>query len=148
MAKVDDFLGKKKEVAPILDLSKSTAKTAEEFRKLLDKVPDFKLKSERVRGEDIKIKDKHFKFKTGKKDYKSMKEPYLYPNPIPNEMRSLKLKELVSISIDWKMLTTLRPKNKIDEEFFSRWAVLNTKLLNVLLIVRHVSDWLNWVNLN
>ncbi|KAK5642143.1 hypothetical protein RI129_008310 [Pyrocoelia pectoralis] len=124
MAKLDDFFGKKKETAPILDLSKSTPNTKEEFRRLYDKVPDYKIKAEKVRVEDIKIKDKDFKFKTGKKDYKVLKEAYLFQNPIPPEMRILKLNDLVTITIDWKMLTTVRPKSKVDEDFFSRLVEL------------------------
>ncbi|KAB0796856.1 hypothetical protein PPYR_10917 [Photinus pyralis] len=124
MAKLDDIFGKKKEAAPILDLSKSIPTNKEEFRRLYDKVPDFKMKAEKVRVEDIKIRDKDFKFKTGKKDYKVFKEPYLFQNPIPPEMRILKLADLVTITIDWKMLTTIRPKSKVDEDFFSRLVEL------------------------
>ncbi|KAJ8956416.1 hypothetical protein NQ314_006744 [Rhamnusium bicolor] len=61
------FWARKKETAPILDLSKATANSKEEFRRLLEKVPDFKIKPERVPAEQIKIKDKNFKFKSGKK---------------------------------------------------------------------------------
>lgn len=122
MAKLDDFLAKKKEEAPILDLSRSMINSQEDFKRLLSKVPDFKIKPERVRAEDIKIKEKNFKFKTGKKDYKAMKEPYLFQDPIPPEMKNLKLDDLVSVTIDWHMLTNLRPKNRVDEEFFSRYV--------------------------
>lgn len=45
---------------------------------------------------------------------------YKYQNPIPVEMQSLKMEDLYSVPIDWRMLTTLRPKNKVDEEYFSR----------------------------
>lgn len=116
----DDFLGKKKEVAPILDLSKSIINSQEDFKKLFEKVPDFKIKPEKVKVEDCKIRDKDFKFKTGKKDYKAMKEPFTFQDPIPPEMQSLKLKDLISVPIDWKMLTTVRPKSKVDEDFYSR----------------------------
>lgn len=46
---------------------------------------------------------------------------YKYQNPIPIEMQSLKMEDLYSVPIDWRMLTTLRPKNKVDEEYFSRY---------------------------
>ena len=46
--KLDDLLLKKKEAVQILDLSKSTANTKEELRRLLEKVPDFKIKIEKV----------------------------------------------------------------------------------------------------
>ncbi|RZB39116.1 MSA 2 domain containing protein, partial [Asbolus verrucosus] len=99
MAKLDDFLGKKA-TAPILDLSKT-----EEFRRLLEKVPDFKIKSEQVHMESINIKDKKFKFKSEKNDVKDMKEP--------------------GCPIDWKMLTMIRPKSKLEENYFSRLVELN-----------------------
>ncbi|RZC39875.1 WRKY transcription factor protein 1 [Asbolus verrucosus] len=124
MAKLDDFLGKKKETAPILDLSKTVATNQEEFRRLLEKVPDFKIKSEKVHMESIKIKDKKFKFKSGKKDVKVMKEPYTFLDPLPREMKNLKITELAAVPIDWKMLTTIRPKSKLEENYFSRLVEL------------------------
>lgn len=117
---MDDFLGKKKDSVPILDLSKSIANTQEEFKRLLDKVPDFKIRPEKVAMESIKIRDKKFKFKAGKKDLKTMKEPYTFLDPLPREMQNLKVSELAAVSIDWKMLTTMRPKSKIEENYFSR----------------------------
>lgn len=125
MAKLDDFLGKKKETAPILDLSKATCSSNEEFRRLLEKIPDFKIKPEKVGSENIKIRDKGYKFKSGKKDLKIMKESYLFMNPLPAEMQELKINDLAGVSIDWKMLTTLRPKNKTEENYFSRYVHLN-----------------------
>ncbi|XP_026276489.2 homeotic protein female sterile [Frankliniella occidentalis] len=35
-------------------------------------------------------------------------------------MRPVKLDDLISVPIDWRMLTTLRPRTKMEEEFFSR----------------------------
>ncbi|KRT78676.1 hypothetical protein AMK59_8271 [Oryctes borbonicus] len=120
MAKLDDFLSKKKDTAPILDLSRAIVKTKEDFKRLLEKVPDYKIKAEKVKSDDVKIRDKKFKFKTGKKDYKAMKEPYAFMDPVPNEMRNLKMMDLITVPIDWHMLTMLRPKNKLDEEYFSK----------------------------
>lgn len=120
MAKLDDFLGKKKETAPILDLSKTVANNQDDFKRLLEKVPDFKIKPEKVQMENIKIKDKKFKFKSGKKDIKVMKEPYTFLDPLPREIKNLKIHELAAVPIDWKMLTTVRPKSKIEESYFSR----------------------------
>lgn len=45
---MDDPFGKKKEVAPVLDLSKVTINSQEEFRRTFEKVPDFKVKPEKV----------------------------------------------------------------------------------------------------
>lgn len=121
MAKLDDFLAtKKKENGPILDLSKAVANSDEEFRRLYDKVPDFKIKPERVFLENVKIRDKNFKFRSGKKDLKTLRETYTFMDPLPVEMKNLKISELAAVPIDWKMLTTLRPKNKVEENFFSR----------------------------
>nr|XP_022910832.1 uncharacterized protein LOC111421867 [Onthophagus taurus]XP_022910833.1 uncharacterized protein LOC111421867 [Onthophagus taurus] len=120
MAKLDDLFSKKKETTPILDLSKSVVKSADDFKKLMEKVPEYKIKPEKVRSEDVKLRDKDFKFKTGKKDFKAMNETYLFMDPIPSEMKELKLKDFISIPIDWHMLTTLRPKTKSDEEYFSK----------------------------
>lgn len=116
----DDFLQKKKENGSILDLSKTTCNSKEDLRKLLDKVPDFKIRA--VKHTDpIKIRDKKdYKFKTTKKDLKTLKETYTFPDPIPVEMRGIKIEDLVAIPIDWRMLTTLRPKVKLDEDYFSR----------------------------
>lgn len=118
----DDFLSKKKENGPVLDLSKATCSSKEDFRKMLDKVPEFKIRAEKVRTEDIKIRDKDFKFKTSKKDLKVLTETYNFANPIPVEMRSVNLEDLIAVPIDWRMLTTLRPKSKVDEDYFSRFV--------------------------
>lgn len=46
---------------------------------------------------------------------------YIYLDPIPSEMRPVVLIELCTVPIDWKMLTTLRPKTKIEEEYYSKY---------------------------
>lgn len=119
----DDFLSKKKDTGPILDLSRAVITCKEDFKKLFDKVPDFKIRPVKVRQEEIKIREKHkdFKFKTGKKDFKVLKETYSFQNPIPTEMVSLKIEDLYPVPIDWRMLTTLRPKLKNDEDYFSKY---------------------------
>lgn len=48
MSKLDDIFDKKKDEAPMLDLSKTVINTAEEYRAVLDKVPDFKTRPEKV----------------------------------------------------------------------------------------------------
>lgn len=120
---MDDFLTKKKETTPVLDLSNATATVSshEEFRRLTEKIPDFKMRSEKVPSESIKLRDK-FKINTIKYDKKAMNEEYAFMNPIPVEMRNLDLDDLASVSIDWRMLTTQRPKSKIEEEYFSRYG--------------------------
>lgn len=122
MAKLDDFLTKKKETVPVLDLSNATANVSsqEEFRRLEEKIPDFKMRSEKVPSENVKLKEK-FKKNIVKRDKKAMNEEFAFMNPIPVEMRNLDLDDLAAVSIDWKMLTTQRPKSKLEEDYFSRY---------------------------
>lgn len=95
MSKFEDLFGKKKESIPVLDLSKSTASSKEEFKKLMEKVPDCKMRPVKVRPEEIKIKEKDCKeFKLSKKELKYLKnsqgereKQYVYMDPIPTEMR-------------------------------------------------------------
>lgn len=47
--KLDDLISKKKDSLQILDLSKSIVNSKEELRRLLEKVPEFKIKPEKVR---------------------------------------------------------------------------------------------------
>lgn len=97
MSKFEDLFGKKKEAVPVLDLSKSTATTKEEFKKLMEKVPDFKMRPVKVRPEEIKIKEKDCKeFKLPKKELRYLKnsngereKQYVYMDPVPTEMRYL-----------------------------------------------------------
>lgn len=53
---------------------------------------------------------------------KEKKKPFPFAEPTPSEMKGVSLEELYSVNIPWKMLTSLRPKSKIDEEYFSRSA--------------------------
>ncbi|XP_026762854.2 uncharacterized protein LOC113521514 [Galleria mellonella] len=131
MSKLDDIFDKKKDEAPMLDLSKTVINTAEEYRAVLDKVPDFKTRPEKVKADDIKIKDKSedHKTKTPKKEIRAYErfgtrgyeeKQFTFMDPIPVEMRGLKFDELCAVPIEWKMLTSIRPKLKSDEEYFNR----------------------------
>lgn len=150
MSKLDDLLGKKKEIVPVLDLSKTIAHTKDEYKRLLERVPDFKMRpikvkldiilcfstrtavtliclKPQVRSDEIKIKDKDFNFKTPKRELKYLQRHngererfYEYLNPVPVEMRPLVIMEICAVPIDWKMLTTLRPKLKIEVEYYSK----------------------------
>lgn len=51
----DDIFDKKKDDAPMLDLSKTVINTAEEYRAVLDKVPDFKTRPEKVNNYTTRI---------------------------------------------------------------------------------------------
>lgn len=48
MSKLDDFLGKKKEVIPVLDLSKTIVHNQDEHKRLFEKVPDYKMRPIKV----------------------------------------------------------------------------------------------------
>ncbi|KAL4702593.1 hypothetical protein ACJJTC_016069 [Scirpophaga incertulas] len=131
MSKLDDIFDKKKDEAPMLDLSKTIINTAEEYRAVMDKVPDFKTRPEKVRAEDIKIRDKavDHKTKTSKKEIREYEKlgtrgyeekHYTFMDPIPTEMRGLKFEDLCTVPIEWRMLTSIRPKSKLDEEYFNR----------------------------
>ncbi|XP_073838555.1 uncharacterized protein [Musca autumnalis] len=127
MSNLDDLLGKKKTVVSVLDLSRSIVQSSDEFKRLMEKVPEYKMRPIKVRAEDIKIKEKDYSFKWNKKEMRKLlksngeREPlYTYADPVPSEMKDVNLYELCVVPIDWKMLTTLRPKSKNEEEFFSR----------------------------
>ncbi|KAI8122272.1 hypothetical protein FF38_10973 [Lucilia cuprina] len=127
MSKLDDLLAKKKTVVPVLDLSRNVVQSSEELKRLMEKVPEFKMRPIKVKAEDIKTKDKDFSFKLSKKEVKKLlksngeRDPmYVYADPVPIEMKEVVLYDLCVVPIDWKMLTTLRPKSKIEEEYFSR----------------------------
>ncbi|KAM7355566.1 uncharacterized protein ACRADG_001594 [Cochliomyia hominivorax] len=127
MSKLDDLLTKKKTIVPVLDLSRNVVQTGEELKRLMEKVPEYKMRPVKVRTEDIKTKEKDFSFKLNKKEMKKllknnseMDPMYVYADPVPLEMIEVVLYDLCVVPIDWKMLTTLRPKSKIEEEYFSR----------------------------
>lgn len=48
MSKLEDLLGKKKEVVPILDLSKTILNSQEEYKRMSEKVPDYKMRPIKV----------------------------------------------------------------------------------------------------
>lgn len=52
MSKLDDLLGKKKEIVPVLDLSKTIVHTKEEYKRLSEKVPDYKMRPIKVSHEN------------------------------------------------------------------------------------------------
>lgn len=48
MSKLDDLLGNKKEVVPVLDLSKIIVHSKDEYKRLCEKVPDYKMRPIKV----------------------------------------------------------------------------------------------------
>lgn len=65
----DDLFGKKKDVVPVLDLSKAVVTNREELKRLMEKVPDYKMRPVK---EDVKIKDKDWSFKCPRKEVKAL----------------------------------------------------------------------------
>lgn len=58
-------------------------------------------------------------------------EPYPFPDAVPPALRFIEIKDIIHTDIDWKMLTTVRPGSKIDEDFYTRFlecARLHEKL--------------------
>lgn len=45
-------------------------------------------------------------------------------------MKSMRLDDLCSVDIQWKMLTSLRPKTKLDEEYYTKYVYFNILLHN------------------
>ncbi|XP_011876568.1 PREDICTED: uncharacterized protein LOC105566837 isoform X1 [Vollenhovia emeryi] len=118
---LDDLLrDDKKDANLIPDLSKSTCNSYEEFRRLKENCPEFKIKPEKVKREDTKVRDKEFSWKATKKELKNIGREWAYGDPVPPDMRGLDLQELQQVAIDWRMLTPIRPKLRQDEEMFSR----------------------------
>ncbi|XP_059619984.1 uncharacterized protein LOC132263973 [Phlebotomus argentipes] len=131
MSRLDDLFGKKRDVVPVLDLSKQIVTSRDDFKRLLEKVPDYKMRPIKVRSDEIKIKDKDWSFKMPRKELAVLLRsggvrdvPHQYLDPIPAEMRGVTIAELCPVSIDWKMLTTFRPRTKVEEDFFSRLVEL------------------------
>ncbi|XP_046397478.1 uncharacterized protein LOC124164271 [Ischnura elegans] len=168
--RLDDFLSKKKEPSPVLDNSTTQITSKEDFEKFLDRLPEYRIRPEKVRPEDAKVRDKDFSFrsrknkvldnqqwkkstsksrdegssaervwcpqgKKGKKDKggsgfkagqktKDSKGQFPFANPVPPSMRSIRLEDLCSVPIHWKMLTDLRPKIKMEEEMFSKFVTM------------------------
>ncbi|XP_070168628.1 uncharacterized protein [Polyergus mexicanus] len=118
---LDDLLkDDKKDANLIPDLSKATCNSYEEFRRLKEQCPEFKIKPEKVKREDIKVRDKDFSWKATKKELKAIGREWTCGDPVPPDMRELDLQELQQVAIDWRMLTPIRPKLRQDEEMFSR----------------------------
>lgn len=118
---LDDLLrDDKKDANLIPDLSKATCNSQEEFRRLLERCPEYKIRSEKVKKEDTRVRDRDFTWRATKRELRVNEKEYGYGDPVPPDMRGLNLSELQQVSIDWRMLTPIRPKLRQDEEMFSR----------------------------
>jgi hypothetical protein len=82
----------------------------------------------------VKVRDKDFSFRPSKRE--SKQQDYAYPNPIPPDMRAVALEDLNPVAIDWKMLTSIRPKSKLEEEMFSRSVNSKISYINCKMNVK------------
>jgi hypothetical protein len=46
-----------------------------------------------------------------------------FGNPVPPSMRGVRIEDLSSVDINWRMLTLARPKTKLEEDIFSRFVL-------------------------
>ena len=53
-------------------------------------------------------------------------DPYQFADPCPQSMRHVRIGDLSSVNINWKMLTLARPTTKIDENIFSKYSTVYT----------------------
>lgn len=129
MSKLDDLFSKKKDLAAsVLDLASTICHSKDDYKRLQEKVPDFKMRPIKQRQSELKVSLGAQKFHQNVKEQRKIlkrndpKNFYAaFANPIPIEMRSVCLKEMVTVQIDWRMLTNLRPRTKTEEEYFSRY---------------------------
>ncbi|XP_044006122.1 uncharacterized protein LOC122851137, partial [Aphidius gifuensis] len=136
---LDDLLRDDKRDGNLIpDLSKATCNTQEEFRRLRERCPEYKIKPEKVKRDDVKVRDKDFSWKTTKKELKSVERDWGYGDPVPPDMITLNLQELQQVAIDWRMLTPLRPKLRLDEEMFSRLVEMGKLEMKTLAKERRV----------
>jgi len=118
---LEDILNKKKPPPQILDLHGLKIDTEDEFRKAIEKIPDYKIKAEKVRGYD-KYK---YPEDNNLQEYVIEQPVYEFSNPCPPSMRQVRISDLSSVDINWKMLTLARPDTKIEEQIFSKLVQLD-----------------------
>ncbi|XP_037084795.1 uncharacterized protein LOC119105435 [Pollicipes pollicipes] len=120
--KLDDILNEKKGPPPALDLSKARMQTKEDFDKVFEKVPDSKIKPEKVRLADCTVSGA-VHFRSSRVERQPVQ--FEYPDPTPISMAGVNLDDLCNVDISWRMLTMARPKNKQQEEYFSKLVSLS-----------------------
>ena len=58
---------------------------------------------------------------SGKKSSMFVPQPeFAFADPCPESMRDVRISDLSSVDINWKMLTLARPNTKSEEEIFSK----------------------------
>lgn len=119
--KLDEILNERKPKATILDLSQAVITSKEDLERALEKLPDYKMKAEKVHCSDVRI-ERQQNFRSTRQERFS--GTFDYADPMPASMRSVNVEELSRVSIPWRMLTTARPENSAEEEFFNRLMIL------------------------
>ncbi|XP_046437796.1 uncharacterized protein LOC124188898 [Daphnia pulex] len=155
--RLEDLLAPRAEAMQALDLSTARPRTKQEFEKLLAHIPEFRIKPEKVRPEEVTIgedysftcrKEAQQKNKSsphrqyprggGARDKSPQKTGRIvagihpisvscgnsYPDPIPVAMQAVRILDLATVDINWKMLTVARPTSKQDDEFFTKLVEL------------------------
>ncbi len=61
-------------------------------------------------------------FFPGRKEGRRKEFPY--GDPCPPSMRAVRLEDLAAVDISWRMLTMLRPSNRLEEDIFGRLVEL------------------------
>lgn len=74
-----------------------------------------------IRPEDARVRDTEYSFKHHRKQ---KHKDFPYEDPCPTSMRGVRLEDLATVAISWRMLTMLRPKNRLEEDIFSRLVEL------------------------
>ncbi|GAB6033055.1 hypothetical protein CHUAL_012671 [Chamberlinius hualienensis] len=114
--KLDDSEKKPKD---LLDLTNVPINSEAELRKWLEKIPDLKIRLEKVYNDEIDGEKED-----DNENSKSKYVEYLFLDPVSPNMKDVDLKELGRVNISWRMLTMSRPKTKGEEDFFSRLVQL------------------------
>ena len=74
-----------------------------------------------MKPDEIRIQERGFSWKPRAREIRRQRrQRYPFANPIPIEMRHTSVASLAAVSIDWRMLTSDKPKAKQDEEYFSK----------------------------
>lgn len=148
--RLTEDIEKNKSELIFLDLSETVILTKEELEKTISKIPNLKLKSDPIEealnqktiGDSLKINSclsNTSKFVSKNSNQKKItrnqsllvsvvrsEKPLVYSfgNPIPESMKSINLNDFCETDIDWKMLTILRPNNKLEDQYFSKLVEL------------------------
>ncbi|XP_064118083.1 uncharacterized protein LOC135223535 [Macrobrachium nipponense] len=123
---LEDMLTVVKPPAESLDLFRTKVKSKEDFERAYEKIHEYKVRPEKIsRQEALGEGPRGWKATPGKHE-----EPQAgYTDPLPPSMQGLNMEEFYEVDIDWRMLTTARPKTRHEEEIFSRFVEMGRRQL-------------------